>query len=394
MKQGLTRSVVVAGSLWFSAFAALPAQSEWQLQGGRMRASVVTTADDAAQRAHALLEPGKLVTVASGEAAVHFPSNAAGKPMSLQFATVPGDYVNVAVAAGAVVSSRTLEPFAAGGVVDALLGKESAVSIQVRTIAATDDEMRDYRVSTVVEANSDTPVIGIVTRHHKDRGCYLFSVDWNAHKLRLERWMGGHRMIVRELHAPWLSSRHTLAMQVQGFRLQCWVDDEVVLQSFDGAFGGGLPGVAWTGEQPKFAPLRIEPVVLPLASVALVQQMTGLQPGNRARVHAAVPVAPGHLAVLELLLDRPHPWVPRSVAGLEPSLMQPFAAPIVLWGDWRNSLGQGSIGEVSGDGTVTCELQWSSLAAIRLRTALARFLLVTPDGERIVAITPAVRVSF
>ena len=102
--------------------------------------------------------------------------------------------------------------------------------------------MRNYRVSVTVHSNRDVKVFGLVTRHHKEHGCYLFSVDWQASKIRLERWMGNDHMVVRQIEAPWLSSKHTLAMQVDGFRLECLVDDEVVLNLFDGAIRDGSPG--------------------------------------------------------------------------------------------------------------------------------------------------------
>lgn len=364
------------------------AQSQWQIQGGRMRGVAVTATESGARRSITAIEPGMQLSVAAGKTSVHFPSSANGKPLSLQFDTSKASRVDVAVAPAAAATARKLQPFGEKAYQGALVTKSRETRIHVHTIGEAGAELRDYRVSVTVDFNGKSDVFGIVTRHHEKRGCYLFSIDWKASKIRLERWMGTDHMVVRQLDAPWLSSRHKLTMQVDGFRLQCSVDDEVVLQSFDGALGGGAPGVAWVGERATIGDLMLEPITAPLASAALVQN------GNRAHLYAATPVAPGHLHVLELALDRPHPWVPRSLAGCEPYLDQPWSAPTVLWGDWRNSLGPNSIGEIGVDGTLTSELVLPNLPALRLHYVLARALLITPDGERIVGVTPSVRVAF
>ncbi|MFT6079996.1 MAG: hypothetical protein ACJAQZ_002057 [Planctomycetota bacterium] len=384
----LARSQQALSQLAQSHLAQSPvAQPQWQMQGGRMRGVAVKVTESGTKRSITAIEPGMQLSVAAGETSVHFPSNANGKPLSLQFETIKTSRVDVAVAPAAAAAERKLQPFGEKAYQGALVTKSREMPIQVHTIGAAGAELRNYRVSVVVDFNSKTDVVGIVTRHHEKRGCYLFSIDWKASKIRLERWLGTDHMIVRQVDAPWLSSRHTLTMQVDGFRLQCSVDDEIVLQSFDGALGGGAPGVAWVGERATIGDLMLEPVAAPLASAALVQD------GNRAHLYAATPVAPGHLHVLELALDRPHPWVPRSLAGFEPYLDQSWAAPTVLWGDWRNLLGSNSIGEVGVDGTLTCELVLPDLPALRLHSVLARALLITSDGERIVGVTPSVRVA-
>ncbi|MGK0301508.1 MAG: hypothetical protein ACI89X_002387 [Planctomycetota bacterium] len=375
-----------------------PAETQWQMQGGRMRGVAVMAADSGAKRSNTAIVPGKQVSLVDGKTSVHFPSNANGKPMSLQFETSRSSRVDVAVAPAAAATARKLEPFGEQAFQGALVTKARETPIHVHTIGAAGVELRDYRVSVTVNSgnsnsdnsnsNNSAEAFGIVARHHEKHGCYLFLIDWKANKIRLERWMGSDHMIVRQLNAPWLSAQHTLTMQVDGFRLKCSVDDEVVLHSFDGALGGGAPGVAWVGERPTIGDLMLEPIAAPLASAALVQN------GNRAHLYAATPVPPGHLHVLELALDRPHPWVPRSPAGCEPYLDQAWSAPTVLWGDWRNSLGPNSIGEVGVDGTLTSELVLPDLPALRLHCVLARALLITPDGESIVGVTPSVRVAF
>lgn len=382
------RTIRMGGAmmLCLATLPLLPAQAQWQMQGGRMRASVVVPGK---QRSTHALEAGEQLSLRPGKADVHFSSNADGKPMSLQVETRDGSRVAVAIGAAGKVEGRKLDPFddeqAYRG---ALVTKARETPIHVQTIGAAGAEMRDYRLTITVEADPQSTVSGLVARHHEEFGCYLFSVDWPARKIRLERWMGTDHMIVRQVDAPWLGTKHTLALQVDGFRLQAFVDDEVVLQSFDGALGGGAPGVAWVGEQPELGDLMMEPVAAPLASAVSVQD------GRRVRLQAVTNVAPGHLYVLELALDRPHPWVPRSPAGCEPYLDQPWAAPTILWGDWRNSLGSNTIGEVGVRGEMATEVVLPDLPALRLHYCLARSLLVSPDGESIVGVTPSVLVAF
>lgn len=382
------RTIRVGGALMLglASLPLLPAQTQWQMQGGRMKAAIVVHGK---QRATHALEAGEQLSLRAGKADVHFPSNADGKPMSLQVETREGSRVAVAIAAAGKVAERKLDAFddeqAYRG---ALVTKARETPIHVQTIGVAGAEMRDYRLTITVDADPQSTVSGLVARHHEEYGCYLFSIDWPAGKIRLERWMGTDHMIVRQVDAPWLGTKHTLALQVDGFRLQAFVDDEVVLQSFDGALGGGAPGVAWVGEQPELGDLMMEPVASPLASAVSVQD------GHSVRLQAVTNVAPGHLHVLELALDRPHPWVPRSPAGCEPYLDQPWAAPTILWGDWRNSLGSNTIGEVGVRGELATELVLPDLPALRLHYCLARSLLVSPDGESIVGVTPSVLVAF
>jgi len=379
--------------IWIGAVVVLcanaSAQSHWQMQGARMRASVVVAGKDD-KRVTTVVHPCKQVAVTGGDVAVHFPRNQNGKPRSLKFAAPDGALVNVAVheATQAPVTARLVDVFGDKAFDGALVTKAREMPFHVHTSGTGDAELRDYRATVVVTRTEGLHVFGIVARHHEERGCYLFSIDWAAKKVRLERWMGKDHLVVRQMDAPWLGERHTLALQVHGFRMQCTIDDEVVLHSFDGALTSGAPGLAWVGARPELGTFSVAPVAEPLASAALVQEK------RRATLHTAVSLAPGHFAVMQLSLDRPHPWVPRTLAGVEPFLSQPPVAPSILLGDWRNSLGSNSISEVGFDGTATAELVWPDLLALRGQAALARLLLVTPDGTRIAASTPAVTVIF
>ena len=378
--------VATAASLCAASLASLVAQTQWQMQGGRMRCVVVSAANSGTNRSITALEPSEQVSIVEGKSNVHFPTNANGKPLSLRFGTSKSSSVDVAVAPADTAIARKIEPFGAQALQSVLVTNARETSFQVHTIGAAGAELRNYRVSVTVNSNRDVKVFGLVTRHHKEHGCYLFSVDWQASKIRLERWMGNDHMVVRQIEAPWLSSKHTLAMQVDGFRLECLVDDEVVLNLFDGAIRDGSPGVAWVGDRPAIGDLMLEKVAAPLASAVLVQN------GRQALLHAATPVSPGHLHVLELALDRPHPWVVRSLAGGEPYLGQAWSSPTVMWADWRNRLGVNVIGEVGVDGFLTSALVLPDLPELWLQSVLVRALLITPDGERIVGATPFVRV--
>lgn len=380
------RVLVVVASV---VCAAVPAQSHWQMQGKRMRSSVVVKGKDD-KRVTTVVAPGKQFAVNGGKAAVHFPRNANGKPRSLSFDVADGSRVNVAVADAVEASSkkRIVDVFGDKAFEGTLGSKARELPFHVHTSGSGDSELRDYRLSVTVTRAKGADAFGIVARHHEERGCYLFSVDWQAGKVRLERWMGKDHVVVRQADAPWLGGEHTLALQVHGFRMQCCVDDEVVLQSFDGALTGGAPGLAWVGERPKFESFGLAPVADPLASAALVQGE------RRATLHTAVAASPGHFAVLELSLDRPHPWVPLTVAGVEPPMRQPPCAPTVLLGDWRDSLGKNTICEVEFDGTASADLVWPDLTALRGQAALVRLVLVSPDGEKVSGRTPAVTVIF
>ena len=381
MRLAQTLNMAIASAI--SACAALPAQSSLQMQGGKMH-SVIVVGD----HRRLLLDPGKQVLVSGGDAEVHFPTNAHGKPLSMKLAVPANTHVDIGVASAPPVRAQRLEVFAAGGSESTLTAKARALPVHVFAMDWLDAELSDYRVSITVEAVVDASMFGIVARHSEGSGCYLFSIDWQSQLLRLERWMGADHTVVAEVDAPWLLPKHMLTLQVDGFRLQCLVDDEVVLQSFDGALGDGAPGVAWIGNRPKVGDLMIEPVAQPLASAAMVQDQ------QRAKLFSSVPFAAGHLYMLELALDRPHPWITRSLAGFEPSLMQPFAAPVILWADWRTSFGSSTVGEVGLGGLISCEIELPDLLTLRANVALARVLIVAPNGSAVVGVTPSVRVCF
>jgi len=106
-------------------------------------------------------------------------------------------------------------------------------------------------------------------------------------------------------------------------------------------------------------------------------------------LHAAVAVLPGHHAVLELGLDRPHALVPRTGNGCEVALPLRSATPQVLLDEWRGTVGPGRT-EVEVGGALAVPVRWPDVPALRGQSALVRLLLVSPDGEACVGSTPAV----
>ncbi|MCK5942290.1 MAG: hypothetical protein KAI24_10005 [Planctomycetes bacterium] len=373
MNGNLCKVLLAAGVVAASAAA----QSSWRLEGGRARARI-------AGASAAELSAGVVVRLGAGDHAVHFPNRANGKPQSLQFAVPDGASVVLGVEPAGPAPRRGVTIDGEGAFAGTLTVGGRDTPIHVQTTGAADTAASDYRLSATVTATDGCEMFALVARHHAEQGCYLFAIDWRAGKVRLERVMGGDHFVVREADVPKLGEKHTLTLQVHGFRIEGLVDDAPLVRSFDGAISQGAPGVAWSGERPEVGEVWLEEPAEPLASAALVQA------GGRATLHASVPQHPSGLAIVELRLDRPHRWVPRSPGGFEPWLRQPFAAPVIAWGDWRGSLGGVTITEVGFDGEVSIELRLPDLPALRLQAALLRLLIATPDGDAIVGATPSV----
>lgn len=344
-----------------SLSTALAAQTHWTLLGAHAPVRISGPVTRWLQGPRATVEG-----LPAGDYVVHFGPDAAGKPRSLRFA-VPADAV-VFVASD-------------GG--DAVVGEPVAIGAPGATSCAGDPDAANYRVTTSVAEHAGA--VGLVARCDGQQ-FYRFVWDPDAAEFRLERSLGGDLLVLARAEAPPADDhRHTLALQVDGFRLEaCW-DEATVLQVFDGALSTGAVG-AWA--PPMSSPIPYvarQPVAKPQASAVLVAT------DRDARFAAAVTVVPGHLHVLELALDRTQPSLPLTEGGFEPWLVLPPAAPVVMWADWRASLGAGGIGEVDPDGVVAGELRWPPLAALRKQCALVRAVLVSADGERISARTPPVR---
>lgn len=363
-----------------SVGATARAQSLWFLRGSDAAARVVGAVPTTMRGPRA-----GPVELGEGDYAVHFAADALGKPDSLGFDVPEGARVHLAVAPALAVAASTLVPDAAGWHV---FGGGSGDASWVARCTGEPDA-RDYRVVAAARGGSDTAAFGVVARWHDETEHYRFVWDRRRRELRLERRLGSDTMVLGTAPAPADDDHvHELALQVSGFRLQACCDEAIVVQAFDGAMTEGAFGTWTVGEPPDWQRLTLEPPAAPRASSAVVQV------ANRASLHARVEVGDGHYHVLELVLDRPHALVPRTASGLELWLMQRPAAPEVLFGDWRNSLGPGSLGEVHDGGVAACELLWPSLARLRHEAALLRFLLASPDGEVLVDATPPVPLIF
>ncbi|MEO6595029.1 MAG: hypothetical protein ABIP94_09790 [Planctomycetota bacterium] len=356
-------------------------QSQWFLRGSAAEVRVAGAAE-------ALLRGPRAgpVDLPDGDYAVHFASDAVGKPISLELSVPAGASVHIAVAAAPPVAARTLVPDGEGWQVFGG-GGEANASWVVRCIG--EDDARDYRVVAETRGKSDSVAFGVVARWLDENQHYRFVWDRRRDELRLERRLGPDTMVLAKAPSPPRDDRpHVLALQVAGFRLKAFCDEALVLQAFDGAMTEGCFGTWTIGEPPTWERLALEPTAAPRASSAIVRQ-----PG-RASFYAGTEVGDGHFHVLELSLDRPHPLVPITQSGLELWLLQRSAAPQVLLADWRNSLGPGVLGEVKGGALGVGELRWPALPWLLHEAALVRYLLVSPDGEVIVASTPWVPLVF
>lgn len=373
------RALVLVASAALFAAAAVTAQATWQLEGGRGRARVV------AERSFELA-PGAGAACPAGAAAVHFAADAAGKPRSLAFEVGDGDRVVVAASSSPATQRAPVDATGSSSFTGRLGPTWGNAPVEVRACGRS-DALRDVQLSVRVARSDQSASFALVGRH-SEGGCYLLVLDWAAAEVRLERVMGFDRMVLARAAAPPVAAEVALTLQLEGFRIQGFVDDAPVVRSFDGAISAGGAGVAWSGTRPTWRELSRARPAAPRASAAVVGGR------GRAAVHAAVAAAPGSLAVLELQLDRPHAWIPRSAGGFEPWLRQPAAAPLVARGDVRGSLGKGVLGEVDSAGNLHAELVWPDLPALRLQVALATWRVVTPSGGPTVARTPAVRVIF
>ena len=350
------------------------AQTHWQLRGAPAAVRVVGASAFVLQGPVAWREAG------SGEHAVHFAPDANGKPMSLQFAVPDGARVALATesASPAVANEQVL------------VGEhwhEHAGDWSTRTTG--EPERADYRVVASVRLDDAALQFGLVARWRAADQLYRFVCDRAARELRLERQLGGPAMTLLRAPLPaWAAGEeHELALQVQGFRLQAFVDDVPVLQCFDGALTQGAFGLCHRGPTPAWQRCAIAPPVAPSASSAVMQD------GRSVALFARAPVTPGHWYVLELALDRPFAALP-ILNGLEPWLLQRPAAPQILLGDWRGTLGRGVTGELGNAGAIAVTIELPALSALRSCTVLARWLLVSADGGEIAARTPSVPIRF
>lgn len=348
--------------------AAAGAQSTWFVRSGAPARIVGATVTAVSGTAPAPF------TTEDGAFAVHFAADAAGKPASLKIAAVKDALVHVAVE---VAGPAPTDGIAA----DAAAWREQRQDDTVARLLGGRDE-KSVRLQAELRADADAAVVGLLLRVQEDGGHYRYEWDRAAREHRLLRRMGGNDLVLARASGA-AEPPHLVAFAADGFRLQVCCDDAVVLQALDGGFENGLVGTWQRGGETAWSNLSIGRPAAPRASAAVVQV------AGRATLHAWVPFSPGSLTVAELQLDRPHALVPATSAG-ELWVLQPPLAPVLGRGDWRNSLGADSIGEVDRDGTVRCTVDLPPLPELRGAACLLRVLVVDAEGEAISGATPFV----
>ncbi len=312
-----------------------------------------------------------------GSVVVTFAADALGKPESLRLDVPRGADVHLAVAAAGKAPRRELDVDGGGWT------EPPGANARVTGDAA----QRDYRVEACWNAppgGGDGDAVGLVARWSGAGDHYALVREADG-AVRLERRTGGHTLLLASApHGPrgWPLR---LAFELDGFRLRGFVGDHAQVDVLDGALTGGQLGWCWRGgARPPLAAITVGPPAPPRTSVALVREA-----GGAATLHVAGPMPPGHLAVLELRLDRPGPLVPATGSGLEPWLLHRPIGPHVMFTDWASSLGAGTFAEVPPRGQLECRVRWPDLPALRGQVALARLVFVTPDGTVAAGVSPA-----
>jgi len=315
---------------------------------------------------------------------VHFATDAAGKPGSLELDVPEAATVGIAIDAASPVASRAFVEGDGQAAGQASAHMKKRWGSWVVHLFGSPDE-RDYRVVATVAGKGARGGVGLVARWTDHEHHYRFTWDRERAELCLEREMGPDTLVLARVPSPPVDERpHQLALQVQGFRVQGFCDDALMLQVLDGAYASGEAGSWEAGNVGTFEAFAIEPPAAARASSALVTTSTG------ASLVAATGAAAGHFYVVELALDRPHALLPQNESGGEIWLLQRPAAPRLVLADWRGSLGAATLGLVPPDGLVRAELHWPDAVCLRRQAALVRALVVSPDGEIVIARTPAV----
>ncbi|MFO1076468.1 MAG: hypothetical protein U1E73_01940 [Planctomycetota bacterium] len=302
---------------------------------------------------HGIADP---FATGTGEFAVHFAADAAGKPDSLHLEVFEPADVEVAVA-----RAPEATPLAAG-----------ADAANARVVG--------------VFAPGAKGVFGVVARQSGDGDWYRFVWDRERAELRIERGMSGQVLVIASRPAPPIDDApHALALQAEGFRLRAWLDDAQVLQLLDGAHERGATGT-WSRDPDAVAWQRVaaEPAVRSRAATALVRA------GDRATFVAATTQAAGAWHVLELALDRPHPLLLLDEFGNEVWLLERSAGSHVLYGGLGNDLGEKTMREIPVDGVVQSTIRWPRGRWLTGQAALVRSIAVAPDGSGVLARGPSV----
>lgn len=351
-----------------SAAAPSSAQSSWTVCGAVARVRVVgpTSTWLDGPRAHAELP--------SGRHEVHFAADAEGQPRSLSFEVADGDSVQIAIAAAAAARTTAVPTTSPGW-------QQHDGEWTVRTRERGDEALQRVRLATKVAAGNSG--FGIVLRWRSPEQWSRCVFDRAAGELRIERCLGGTVAVMARKALAADELAHVLTAQIDGFRVEAWIDGVPMLQCIDGGSAPGAFGYCYRGDPPIDPELALAEVASPRSSAALV-----FRRGEAAHLHAALTWSPGIPYVMEFGLDRPGPLLPQ-LDGLESLVLQRPAGPRVLLADFRGTFGADTIGEVGPDGRVALHLPLPTGPGLAGRVVLVR-LLAVGRGDGIFDRSPAV----
>jgi len=347
---------VAAAVIGLSAAAQSPCLV--QVDGAVHGVSIAGVPAAAGYSVRAELSPGSLEFT--------FRPGGGGRPAPLTVQAPPDSVVVVAVdppPMSGEVSDQLAESLATGR----LFGELSA---------------RDLRLRARVQVRPGSAACGLVCRQVEDGSHYRLVWYVADARLRLERKLHDHLLLLAEVEAPAPGADwHNLELQVDGFRLQAFCDDLPVAQVMDGALANGRYGTyARPGAKVSFEHVVVAPPARPLASVAAVTTS-----GHTAFL-GQVPEAGGSIFVLCLRLDTPMPVWPTDAAGFEPFLLQRTAEPLVLIRD--------AISDVGPLGAIEAAFSWPTGQLLRGHAALLGGWVSTPDQQALLRRLPWAAVRF
>lgn len=358
---------LLAGAIGWAA-APSAAQSSWTVCGADAALRVVGPESVRLDgpRTHAELPAGRYE--------VHFAADAEGLPRSLALDVQDGDDVQIAIAPAAAERTTAIPATAPGW-------RQHDGEWTVRTHERSDEALQRVRLTTKVGAG--TTGLGIVLRWRSPEQWSRCVFDRVAGELRIERCLGGAVAVMARKSCAADVRELDLTAQIDGFRVQLWLDGVPMLQCFDGGSSPGAFGYCHRGEPPREPELSLAEVAPPRSSAVLVARRGGV-----ARLQAALTWSPGNTYVVEFGLDRPGPLLPEP-DGLESLVLQRPAGPRVLLADFRGTIGARTIGEVGLDGLVALDLPPPGGPGLVGRSVLVR-LLAVGRGDGIFARSPAV----
>lgn len=356
-----------------SCAVALPAQASWTFVGGDTSAFVQAGAEPAMRLRgpRATHDDGP-----TGDCRVTFAADALGRPLQLAFAVAPADRVQLAIWSAGPMATTPVP-------LDGEGWQQQGGEWNVRTRAEGANGSQCVSVRTT--AGDGTTGLGLVVRWRSPENWCRCVWDLEQGELRYERCLGGRIATMARTPLPADRREHALALQVNGFRVQAFVDDVSAFTCFDGGSAPGAYGTCHRGVAPQWQALALAEPSQPTASIATVRS------GDATQLHGALPWSPGQTFVLELALDRPHPLV-LAPNGFESLFLLRPAGPQVLLADWSQRLGRGTTGQLARDGLLHCELA-PTVPGLAGQAALARVLAIA-RGEMVVDASPPIAIHW